>query len=243
MKILIFLIGTATFAAQVPVTWSGSPTVLAQQCWGCTYGPIAPDQNAYQIDSGLDAGESIGFASSAISPDPGSSDSVETPFTLESPADVALAVEASYAAYGTSCGDSGCNQNLSAWSLDGGFSGSVSIVERGVDLLTVTFGASGSQDGDCLPGIQCSVGYSSPALALSDAESGQVLLDAGTYDLLTTYGDWDSSEGDSGARAAITETLTDPVAAVPEPDALSLVVALLGITLAGLWFSKKARKS
>lgn len=241
----IFLVAITiqiTLADPVAVTWTTQPVILSEQCIGCnSYGV---DPNAYQIDNGLNAGQEIDLGEASYGANPGFSATVAASFTIAAPADIALSVNASYASYGTSCGDGGCNSNLASWELDGGFSGSVSIVGANEIVAgMVNFAASGAQAAQCDVGMQCTVGYSSQALTLTATGLDEVFLQAGTYQVLTNYLNWNESAGDSGTQAHVIETVSDPpYAPVPEPSVLGAILAALVATGALLYVHEKLRR-
>lgn len=210
--VLLAIAGTIVKADPVAITWSGAPVVTTINCPGCPYGPIEPDATAVQ--DGANAGLSVGYYSSAWGPNPFTSSTIEIPFTIAAPADVEIALTLDYSAEGTSCGDFNCNAQFNAWTFSGGFSGSISIQGAG---FSVPFAASGSVAAYCDVGVECSAGYYSAPLTLSDSESGMVDLANGTYDLVVNYSDFDNSIGDSEATSRLEALISDPVSPVPEP--------------------------
>lgn len=224
---LVFVAIGIACADPVAVTWSGIPTVTAQCCVGTDSGYLEPP-GLNAVQNGLDADLSTGSTLASWNPFPSDNATIEIPFTISAPAEIAVNVAVNYNGGGTDCGDVSCPE-LANWTLYGGFSGGIEITDdKGNEVLFVPFGVNGSVAATC-DDLQCSGG-----LALSDAESGMADLAAGTYLLTDSYQMHTESVGDSWTSLDTQVALSDPIE-TPEPR---FTVWWLGVAMAGMLMKK-----
>jgi hypothetical protein len=227
--LLLFSVALSAFCDQVAVNWTGNPVIVS--ALSNTPAVIEPIPVASQDGASADLGvtydeQSIGgfYSNPDIPPQPTNSMSstIDTQFTISSPADILLALTLSMQDQGSSCGDADCPQNLTSWTFAGEFSGSLDILGPDGTELSVPF--TGYEAVPAVCGMIC-VG----TVDLSDTESGNVQLAAGTYTLQTTFSSWTNTVGDGSAGGELSAVVSD---VVPEPSQIWLMIGCLGIVVA-----------
>lgn len=98
---------------------------------------------------------------------------VSNQVTIDAPALIDLTVTANYGVYAAACPPTGCTYGITTYDLGGQFQGSIGIF-GGDSSLVVPLSATGDTE------IPCDDGCGTGTLNLSDTESGEVFLDAGT---------------------------------------------------------------
>jgi hypothetical protein len=207
-------------ADEVPIVWTGAPTITSATCNGCPFGGTA-EPNPYAYSDSPNAGLDIQYESQSWALGASTSSSVVDEFTIASPAavDLTLALNDSIAG--------------NEYNFYGQVSGSVDISGAG-GSLDVPFSSSGFSS-------NCQ-GACNAGLSLSDSESGIADLLAGTYTVTVEYSDSNSSFGDSFTDSFLTVGFSDPIASAPEPNYVGLVGLLPLAFLLGQRFSRRSRK-
>lgn len=221
---LLILFAGVAFADPVSITWTGTPSISGSTCPACG-DPTAQASFTSGETAILNAS---GPAAHAYACCADSSFDVEDQFTIDTAALFDVTATSTYYAYAEACPATGCTYGITTYDMSAQFQGGLEIDGDGT-ALWIPLNASGVTQ------IPCDDGCGTGTVNLSDTESGEIFLDAGTYTVDASMAYYMSAGGDSMTGSEFQAVFTDPVSgqpvsAVPEPR----VWWLVGVGM--LWF-------